>query len=278
MGKLSKTGRVSKRLTSQFQRDVFAAALKSFEQLDNPLRLNNFATGLRELSRILLSDLAPNESIKACGWYQREFNKDGTPTITRAQRVKYAVQAGLLDDFVQGTLLVDVEETITEFTQLIKRFNEHTHITESTFGTRKTAAKELANQSLEFFISLFETIDECRQQVLTELESHVRDAVTEELMSTSVDALDEIATHHTVHGAEIEDLHIKLMDSDTLVFKAKGFVDCELQYGSDGDFSRGDGVRVDDSYPLTCELVANISTPLKLEVQQLRVDNSSFYE
>jgi hypothetical protein len=69
-----------------------------------------------------------------------------------------------------------------------------------------------------------------------------------------------------------------LMDSDTLVFKAKGFVDCELQYGSDGDFSRGDGVRVDDSYPLTCELVANISMPLKLEVQQLRVDNSSFYE
>ncbi len=168
--------------------------------------------------------------------------------------------------------------SITEFTQLIKRLNEHTHITESTFGTRKTAAKELAKQSLEFFISLFETIDECRQQVLTELESHASDAVTEELMATSVDALDEIATHHTVHGAEIEDLHIKVMDSDTLVFKAKGFVDCELQYGSDGDFSRGDGVRVDDSYPLTCELVADIATPLKLEVQKLHVDNSSFYE
>jgi hypothetical protein len=278
VGRLSKTARVSKRLTSQFQRDIFAAALKSFEQLDNPLRVNNFATGLRELSRILLAELAPNESVRACVWYTEALNKDGAVVITRAQRVQYAVQAGLPEDFVKNTLQVDVKATIDEFTQLIKHFNELTHITESAFGTSKTAAKALANQSLEFFISLFETIDECRQQVLTELESHANDAITEELMSTSVEALDEIATHHTVNGAGIEHLRIVQMDSETLVFKAKGFVDCELQYGSDGDFSRGDGVRHDDSYPLSCELVADISTPLKLEVQNLHVDNSSFYE
>jgi hypothetical protein len=68
------------------------------------------------------------------------------------------------------------------------------------------------------------------------------------------------------------------MDSTTLIFDAEGFVDCVLQYGSDGDVERGDGMRHDDSYPLRCKLVADIATPLTFEVQNLRVDNSSCYE
>jgi hypothetical protein len=87
---------------------------------------------------------------------------------------------------------------------------------------------------------------------------------------------DEIATHHTVHGSGT--LEITRMDSETLIFGAEGFLDCELQYGSDGDVSRGDGIRHDDSYPLSCQLVADITEPLKLEVRNLHVDNSSFYE
>jgi len=39
-------------------------------------------------------------------------------------------------------------------------------------------------------------------------------------------------------------------------------MDCELQYGSDGDYERGDGLRVDHSYPLTCNVVAETSDPL----------------
>jgi hypothetical protein len=246
--------------------------------LDNPLRLNNFATNLRELSRILLADLAPDSSVKACAWFKQEFNKDGTPTITRAQRVRYAVQAGLSDDFVKDTLLVDVGQTVSKFNQLIKRFSKLTHITESTFGTSKTAAKALAEQSLEVFISLFETIDRCRSQIESAVETSASQALTDELISNYIDELGEIATHHSVDGAGIESLRVKLMDSDSLVFAASGYVDCQLQYGSDGDVSRGDGMRVDDSYPLTCELVADISSPLELEVRSLRVDNSSFYE
>jgi hypothetical protein len=58
---------IEKRL-SVFQREVFAAVIKSFQQVDNPLRLNNFAMGLRELSRIVLHDLAPDADIEACCW------------------------------------------------------------------------------------------------------------------------------------------------------------------------------------------------------------------
>jgi hypothetical protein len=125
----------------------------------------------RELSRILLDDLAPDASVKACGWYKQEFNQDGAPVITRGQRVRYAVQAGLLNDFVTKTLHANVDKTVKQFNQQIKRFNALTHITPSTFGMSKTAAQAFANESLGVFISLFETIDKCRDSVVEALES-----------------------------------------------------------------------------------------------------------
>jgi hypothetical protein len=68
------------------------------------------------------------------------------------------------------------------------------------------------------------------------------------------------------------------MGPNQIVFKASGIVDCTLQYGSDSDVANDSGMRVDDHYPLTCEFVADISTPLELKVRKLHVDNSSFYE
>lgn len=68
------------------------------------------------------------------------------------------------------------------------------------------------------------------------------------------------------------------MGAKTIRFKLEGSVDCQLQYGSDGDYERGDGLRVDDNYPLSGDLVADSSDPLRLTVQDLKVDNSSFYE
>jgi hypothetical protein len=52
-------------LDTDFKKSVFDAALKSFEQVDNPLRVNNLATGLRELTRLILRDMAPDKDIEA---------------------------------------------------------------------------------------------------------------------------------------------------------------------------------------------------------------------
>ena len=275
MGRHSKESLVAQRLETQFQKEVLAAAIKSLQQLDNPLRANNFATGLRELSRILLEELAPDDEVQECEWFEPETN-NGKPT--RSQRVRFAVQAGLMDDFVLNTLKVDVAKTMKKFTKLIERFSSLTHINPSTFGMSNTGTMKFKNESLGVFLSLFQTIDECRENIVDRLVSEANDAITDELISYSVDALEEIATHYTVHGSQIEELELTTLDSTTLVFEAEGYVDCELQYGSDGDVERGDGIRHDSSYPLTCNLVADVTTPLTFEVKDLHVDNSSFYE
>jgi hypothetical protein len=114
------------------------------------------------------------------------------------------------------------------------------------------------------------------KEIHSEMEDHAREAVNDKLFSSTVQAFDEIATHHQVYGCNIDHLNLLEMGPDTIKFNVTGSVDCQLQR-SDGDYSRGDGLRVDDNYPFTCELVADIATPLDLKITALEVDNSSFY-
>jgi hypothetical protein len=278
IAKYPQCAQIAARLITPFQKAVFAAAMQSLEQKHNPLRFNNFATNLRELCKIMLNDLAPEKTIKECVWYVPKLNNMNAVFIPYAYQVKFAVQAGLPDDFVANTLKIDIATATKKFTQLISRLSAFTHVTQKTFGIGRSAERQQTKKALETFVLLFQTIDHCRSRIERKAESHARKALNFELISNSLDELYEIATHHTIHGGDIEDLTLKSMDHLELVFEVSGSVDCLLQYGSDGDYERGDGVRHEDSYPLTCELRADISNPLQLEVRDLHVDNSSFFK
>src|SRR6185437_5847725 len=235
---------------NRFEQELFTACLQSLEQTSNPLRFNNFATALRELSRIVLQDRAPDEEVKACCWYEEELNQQGKPAITRAQRLRYAAQAGLPIDFVQETLVVDVKGAIDDFKGLVDQLSRFTHISEDVFGVDESDVDDLVGQALDTFELMLSTIDECRSEVEKTLVEHANDALDYEMINNTVQAIDELATHHTIEGSNIDDFELQYLGHDKIIFRASGSVDCQLQYGSDMDYERGDGVRCDDNYPL----------------------------
>lgn len=273
------TKQIMAALDTDFKKSVFDAALRSFEQSENPLRLNNLATGLRELIRLVLRDLAPDAHIKACSWYTREVDKHGNEIITRPQRLHYAVHAGLPIDFVQDTLHVDITKTIKDFSVLNGKFSKFTHIEEATFGIGDSEAELFAEEALEVFGSLYETIEECRESTYRAMEQYAKDAVEDELFSSVISELDQLATHYTVSQVNMEDLEL-MMDSGKIRLVIDGTVDCDFQYGSSSDVARGDGAESSGGYPFTCKYEANIATPadLVLVFDSLKIDNSSFYE
>src|SRR6266404_482515 len=160
-----KRAKIASRLITPFQKLVFAAAVQSLDQRGNPLRFNNFATNLRELGRIMLDGLAPDNNIKKCEWYVPAINDKGKETVTRAQRVKYAVQAGLTDDFVKNTLKIDVAPTVRKYTKLIEHLSDFTHVTEKVFGIKRSVEDQYVRDALTSFILVFQTIDDCRGRV-----------------------------------------------------------------------------------------------------------------
>ncbi len=127
----------------------------SLGQAGNPLRLNHFATTLRELSRIVLARLAPDSQISACAWYTQA---PGQPSITRAQRITYAVQAGLLDAFVRDTLQLDVDKMRRGLLNAVDELNKYTHITPAVFGVAGPPFDALVIESLEAFLGLLELV------------------------------------------------------------------------------------------------------------------------
>jgi len=264
-------------LGTQFERDVFEAGLLSLDQVINPLRLNHFATTLRELSRIVLVRLAPDADVKACAWYSQA---QGQPEITRHQRITYAVQAGLLDPFVTNTLQLDVAKMRKELLYSINELSKFTHIGPAVFGVSGVQLDMTVTESLEAFLAFLEMIQECRQSVENAVQDQAEQVLHDELLSKTVDKLDELATHYQVEATQVEAVNVTVLDATRIEFSVSGYVICQFQYGSDADVRNDGGVITNDSYPLTCEFSADIVTPLQVEVkpQTLKIDNESFYK
>jgi len=140
------TRKVRAHFHTDFQRRVFDAAVKSFDHENNPLRLNNFATVLRELGRIWLEYLAPKEKVRACYWFRQDASLKEKDGVTRGQHAKYAIQQELHDDFVSGQLHINVDGTIKQYTSLIGELSKYTHVTEQTFDIPADDAPKFAVQ------------------------------------------------------------------------------------------------------------------------------------
>ena len=65
-----------------------------------------------------------------------------------------------------------------------------------------------------------------------------------------------------------------------ITFRGTGSINCDLQYGSDGDCSRGDGLEWSDSYPFTFSGEAETANPKMVTVEReaVEIDTSKEYE
>lgn len=208
------------------------------------------------------------------------MDKNGNEIITRTQRIHNAVHAGLPIDFVQNTLKVDVKKTIKDFSTLNRKLSKLSHIEETTFGLGEAEAEQFANEALETFSLLYETIEDCRISIRSTVETYAKHAVLDDLTNDVQSELDQLATHYTIEQVNLEDLTIDTMDSTRLKISLTGSVECEFQYGSSSDVERGDGLITHGGYPFTCDYEADINRPtdLSLVYGTLKIDNSSFYE
>ena len=67
---------------------------------------------------------------------------------------------------------------------------------------------------------------------------HARQALHDELLSKTVDELDQLATHYRVEDTQVEAVNVTVMDATRIEFLVSGYVECQFQYGSDADVRR----------------------------------------
>lgn len=265
-------------LVSSFENQLFDAALSNLDDFPNPLRLNNFANALREFTRHVLARLAPDARVRACMWFREETDKP--LGISRRQRMVYAIQGGLDDDYVTETLAINAKDTQDRLLNVINGLSKFTHIEEGTFGTQQSEIDKYVTDALSAVSDMFRAVSECRSLVATALYGHVSKEVLSRALEDTIESIDILATHHRINSIWVDEVKVEAIDSTTIHIVASGKIECELQWGSGGDLRRGDGLLANEHFPFSCELKSDVTNPgeFQPDLSTLEIDTRSWYE
>lgn len=262
---------IENRLSGDFEHDLFDAALYNLNDAHNKLRFNNFAYSLRELTRHILARLAPDKNVLNTEWFI-PATPEKPKQITRKQRMKYAIQGGLSDDYVADTLGIDVDEIGKKVTDSIDLLSKYTHVNPESFYIEEDTIRTFSKDVMEAVLLLFQTIDESRSLLTKELEANIDKSIIDNLFYETIDTIDYLATHYHIEDYSVDAVKLLDIDDTTVYFKAEGYVDVKLQYGSDGDLRRGDGMTMDESFPFT----GNFYGLIKDKMETLELDTETF--
>lgn len=247
-------------LATGFEQDLFKAAIANVDDVNNRLRLNNFAYSMRELTRHVLERLAPDAEVRQAPWFEVE-DKNKPDMITRAQRIKYAVQGWLSDEYMENVLKIDHAEDDKLFRKSIDTLSKYTHVNSQTFYINPV---EVTEQSLEVLGSVqvfLMTVAEARLRVQRAAIDCIDEQMIEQFYYETHNEMDMLSTHQEVLGYMVTGINCKHHDNATITLEVTGKVQVRLQWGSDGDMRRGEGYAAKMIFPFTSTLIASYKNP-----------------
>lgn len=243
------------RLPDDFSRTVLDGSLMAYASVENPLRLNQFSTGLRELFGHVLSSMAPDDEVYACQWFRSETD-NGKPT--RRQRAIYWTQGGLSDQCLES-LGLDIGDVHSRAIRVINDLSKYTHVRPDTLSIPAEKADDFVTEALGSFLDMYEAFDDCRSAVLAAIEGHIDQETMVTFTETVIGDVDLLSTHSRVDSAEVTSVSVKMIDARFVNYIVDGIVNVELNYGSDGDRRRGEGATLYTYFPFSMTTMAPVS-------------------
>ena len=275
------THRVRGHFKLDWQRIIFDAAVESFDHEDGPLRLINFASALRELGRIWLEQLAPKEKIRACQWFEQDTDLRQEDGVTRAQRVKYAVQGELHDEFVLEDLHIDVQSTMRECLTLIDALGKYGQNVEESFDNTEKAAESEAIRALGTFDQLSRLIQEKHDSLLSSAADFAKETTSLECGLFDVDNVEpnSLSMYVLCEDVHLDSLSIISLHPDWILFQGRGRVYARLQYGPISVVALDKSEVIFDIYPFECRFDSDTRCQNPTFVHgSMKIDTDSFYD
>lgn len=241
----------------------------------NKMRFVQASHALRELLRELLSCYAPDTKIKESQWFIPDPSADSG--VTRKHRTTFAVYGYVNPSVLPKTLSKEVDDIACNINKHVKRLSEFSHATAKVLAKPESEADRLIESTLALFTRLLSAIASGKEALTEELETTLTKALDKLFINDFFNELDELSTHTRPTGAYDVEVSITSIDKDRIFFSGSGSVCCDLQYGSDGDCRRGDGVEWSDCIPFNFEGWSDVVS-LKIDVpkENVYIDTSEF--
>jgi hypothetical protein len=244
---------------------VIEGARHALADTANPLRLNFFSTAMRILFEHLMATLAPDEQVMQCPWFVAE-KEDGMPT--RRQRITFAIQGGLADVFVKDSLAIDVDPFRRRLIQAVDNLSRHVHSRRDTVTLDVAQQDTAARAAVEALGTFLEAYHQCRSTILDAIQEQLNDAAVNALISETIMEVDELASHHSLDEVDVDHTSVKAIGPSSILYRVEGSISVTLQWGSNSDLRRGDGIEVDHSFRFHCDLEVPLDDPWDLSLAE----------
>jgi hypothetical protein len=151
-------------------------------------------------------------------------------------------------------LSVDIEPLRRRLLSAIDDLSKHVHAREDTIVREIAHQDRAASAAIEALSTLLQTYHECRGAILSPIQEALDEAAIDALLYETIQEIDELASHHSVDEIYVENTWVKNIGSEGITYCAEGSLDITLQWGSNSDVRRGDGVEVGECFPFKCEI------------------------
>ncbi len=192
----------------------------------------------------------------------------------------------IAEDYIQKGYQINKEERLGKFqADLVARKGEDQIVIEVKAGKMTPDRKQkiagiadyvrsLANYK---FLVVIATPPKEKKLEIEDIETLITNYIHNDLPSE----LDELSSHtrpDEVFDIDIDEINIS---GENIFVKGDGVVSVELQFGSDGDQDKGDGLKSYDNFPFNFEITLAYNSKKELEiieVDKFDVDTSSYYD
>lgn len=268
-------------LETEFQKNLLDSSIDNLNDTKNKLRFNNFAYSIRELSRHILHSLSPDDDVRNCSWYKNETQKPNG--ISRGQRVKYAIQGGLEDKFVEQEIMEieDINDLKKDIKDSMDILNKYTHINQSTYNIDSKQIEKLSEQIIGAFSTFAKTINDSRELIINEIGYKISNEFVEHSIYAHIDEISLLSTHQDLEEITPEFIKVLKIESKTIQIEVDGIVDVRLQWGSNRDLDKDIGAEMHTSFPFGSLLNLEIGTKLldsKVTIEEFNVNTDDWYE
>ena len=273
---------ILKFLSDPFDVKILEAAFRNLDDTSNPIRFNNFAYVLRELVNRVIDRLAPNKEVIAAKWWKPSLDDKIANKANKRQQIRYALLDGNPEDFVIHKLTIDVDEIADYVYECIGRLNKYTHISAAYFGCPDKEIPYKVSEACSTITNILGTINQCREKISDGIIDLIDDELVESMYLNTYNELDILSTHSSIEEYYIDDYKISRISEDVISCVTTGNIHARLQYGSDGDQRRGDGLLTSMDFPFTSEFTCRLCQKgiVDYEIVQasISIDTDSFYK
>lgn len=198
--------------------------------------------------------------------------------ITRGQRIAYAIQGGLTDTFIKSELGVEVAPLRKRLLDAVDELSKQVHGREETIVEDSAGQDAAAHAALSALENFFEAFHGCRSTILEPIQNELDETAIDALISETILEVDEIASHHSVDEVYVDETYVKRIGPQSITYCAKGSIDVTLQWGSNSDVRRGDGIEIGETFSFRCEIDVSLEDPWDLRMAETNyfVDTKSW--